>query len=203
VLLINRILDFEALTKRCQALFITYSAYVVAFSGARINPGGNWWVPSKKKTFNKTQFPFDPGIPDNAVVSIGELALALRISRWTIRHWRDDLKYEFEFGNRTTPGHAKAWMRANKHLLEAKERTPKKEDVGLNEKLASLKWGNWNATQGKPQAEAVKVQGKTGTLFVVREYSSVFIWNWKNSKTLLRKTSGSSSDVRVPTNPQG
>jgi hypothetical protein len=94
---------------------------------------------TKGKTFHKGIIPFDPGIPDHAVVNKKELALAIRRSRWTIDHWIDDLGYQMEFGNTTTPGHCKAWMRDNKHRL--KERTPKqeKEEVRYQEAQARLK----------------------------------------------------------------
>ncbi len=47
---------------------------------------------------------------DDVVVSAKELAQALRVSRWTVARWREE-GYQFEFGNRSTPGHLKAWLR--------------------------------------------------------------------------------------------
>jgi hypothetical protein len=47
---------------------------------------------------------------DDVVVNAKELAHALRVSRWTVSRWREE-GYVFEFGNRSTPGHLKAWLR--------------------------------------------------------------------------------------------
>jgi len=47
---------------------------------------------------------------DDVPVSTSELADAMRVSRWTIRRWKED-GYQFEFGRRTTTGHLKAWLR--------------------------------------------------------------------------------------------
>ncbi|MEY2602816.1 MAG: hypothetical protein QOH31_574 [Verrucomicrobiota bacterium] len=47
---------------------------------------------------------------DDVVVNAKELAQALRVSRWTVARWREE-GYQFEFGNRSTPGHLKAWLR--------------------------------------------------------------------------------------------
>jgi hypothetical protein len=94
---------------------------------------------TKNKTFKKSEFPFDPGIPDTAVVTTGELARALRVSRWTIRHWCENLGYKFQFGSRTTPAHAKSWMEANSELLKGKTRSPKEEDQRRKAVLAELK----------------------------------------------------------------
>jgi hypothetical protein len=47
---------------------------------------------------------------DDVVVNAKELAQALRVSRWTLARWREK-GYQFEFGNRSTPGHLKAWLR--------------------------------------------------------------------------------------------
>jgi hypothetical protein len=47
---------------------------------------------------------------DDVVVNAKELANALRVSRWTVARWREE-GYQFEFGNRSTPGHLKAWLR--------------------------------------------------------------------------------------------
>jgi hypothetical protein len=49
---------------------------------------------------------------DSEPVNLWELAVALRVSRWTVYRWRKR-GYQFEFGNRTTPGHCKAWLREN------------------------------------------------------------------------------------------
>jgi hypothetical protein len=48
---------------------------------------------------------------DDTVVNINDLALAMRVSRWTVGLWRKQ-GYQFEFGRRTTPGRLKAWLRA-------------------------------------------------------------------------------------------
>jgi hypothetical protein len=49
-------------------------------------------------------------LTDNSPVNTGELARFMRCCRETInRHKRQG--YRFEFGNRTTPGHYKAWLR--------------------------------------------------------------------------------------------
>jgi hypothetical protein len=47
---------------------------------------------------------------DDVVVNAKELAQALRVSRWTVTRWREE-GYQFEFGDRSTPGHLKAWLR--------------------------------------------------------------------------------------------
>jgi len=47
---------------------------------------------------------------DDVVVNAKELAHALRVSRWTVSRWREE-GYQFEFGNRSTPGQLKAWLR--------------------------------------------------------------------------------------------
>jgi hypothetical protein len=47
---------------------------------------------------------------DDVVVNAKELAHSLRVSRWTLARWREE-GYRFEFGNRSTPGHLKAWLR--------------------------------------------------------------------------------------------
>jgi hypothetical protein len=50
-----------------------------------------------------------------------------------------NLGYEFQYGIRTTPGHAKAWMEANKKLVREKLWPPKEEDERRSAKLAALK----------------------------------------------------------------
>jgi hypothetical protein len=50
-----------------------------------------------------------PAFADDVVVNTNELALALRVSRFTILNYKKR-GYRFQFGNRTTPGHAKAWL---------------------------------------------------------------------------------------------
>lgn len=49
-------------------------------------------------------------LTDSSVVNVGELAQLMRVSRWSIASWRKQ-GYAFEFGNRTTPGHLKSWLR--------------------------------------------------------------------------------------------
>ena len=68
---------------------------------------------------------------DDVVVNAKELAHALRVSRWTVARWREE-GYQFEFGNRSTPGHLKAWLR---------ERAGRGETKGneLANKLARLR----------------------------------------------------------------
>lgn len=68
---------------------------------------------------------------DDVVVNAKELAQALRVSRWTVSRWREE-GYEFEFGNRSTPGHLKAWLRER-----AGRRKPKTNE--LAEALARLR----------------------------------------------------------------
>jgi hypothetical protein len=92
---------------------------------------------TKNKTFYKKPHPF-VAIPDDAIVTQVELALALRKSRWSIRHMRD-IGYEFQFGSTTTPGHAKRWMEANRDLLKAKSRASKEEDERRAAVLEGLK----------------------------------------------------------------
>jgi hypothetical protein len=48
---------------------------------------------------------------DDVPVNGKELAQAMRVSRWTVYRWKER-GYRFEFGNRTTPGHLKTWLRA-------------------------------------------------------------------------------------------
>jgi hypothetical protein len=47
---------------------------------------------------------------DDVPVNMKELGQTMRVSRWTIRRWKDQ-GYEFEFGRRTTAGHLKEWLR--------------------------------------------------------------------------------------------
>ena len=56
---------------------------------------------------NKVTQSFADDVPINAK----ELAQAMRVSRWTVYRWKAD-GYRFEFGNRTTAGHLKAWLRS-------------------------------------------------------------------------------------------
>jgi hypothetical protein len=56
---------------------------------------------------------------DDVVVNAKELAHALRVSRWTVSRWREE-GYQFEFGNRSTPGHLKAWLRERADRGETK-----------------------------------------------------------------------------------
>jgi hypothetical protein len=48
---------------------------------------------------------------DDVPVNGKELAQAMRVSRWTVYRWKER-GYRFKFGNRTTPGHLKTWLRA-------------------------------------------------------------------------------------------
>jgi hypothetical protein len=68
---------------------------------------------------------------DDVVVNAKELAHALRVSRWTVARWREE-GYQFEFGNRSTPGHLKAWLRERAGRGETKVNE-------LANKLASLR----------------------------------------------------------------
>src|SRR5258708_31618688 len=68
---------------------------------------------------------------DDVVVNAKELAHALRVSRWTVARWREE-GYQFEFGNRSTPGHLKAWLRER-----ATQRKPKVNELAT--KLARLR----------------------------------------------------------------
>jgi hypothetical protein len=47
---------------------------------------------------------------DDVVVNAGELAEALRTSRWTVGRWRER-GYRFLYGKYTTPAHAKNWLK--------------------------------------------------------------------------------------------
>jgi hypothetical protein len=47
---------------------------------------------------------------DAVVLNALELSQNMRVSRWTIYRWRSQ-GYKFEFGNLTTTGHLKAWLR--------------------------------------------------------------------------------------------
>ena len=58
---------------------------------------------------------------DDVVVSMSELAIALRTSRWTIRRWMEmEDGYQFQFGKFTTPGHAKQWLEVHADKLRTK-----------------------------------------------------------------------------------
>jgi hypothetical protein len=48
---------------------------------------------------------------DDVLLNAGELAEALRVSRWTVGRWREN-GYKFLYGKFTTAGHAKDWLRA-------------------------------------------------------------------------------------------
>lgn len=48
---------------------------------------------------------------DDVVVNALELSQNMRVSRWTVYRWRGQ-GYKFEFGNLTTTGHLKAWLRS-------------------------------------------------------------------------------------------
>jgi hypothetical protein len=71
---------------------------------------------------------------DDTVVNALELSQALRVSRWTLDRWRKG-GYVFEFGNRSTPGHLKAWLRENPRKRAVKSAMP--DD--LAKKLAQLR----------------------------------------------------------------
>jgi hypothetical protein len=47
---------------------------------------------------------------DDIPVNTKELALDMRVTRWTIYRWKEN-GCQFEFGRRTTVGHLKAWLR--------------------------------------------------------------------------------------------
>jgi hypothetical protein len=47
---------------------------------------------------------------DDTLVRTKELALAMLVSRSTVRNWKM-AGYVFQFGRMTTPGHCKAWLR--------------------------------------------------------------------------------------------
>ena len=47
---------------------------------------------------------------DDVCVNLKELAATMRVSRWSIHRWKEQ-GYRFEFGNRTTAGHLKTWLR--------------------------------------------------------------------------------------------
>lgn len=52
-----------------------------------------------------------PIFSDDVPVNQSELAAAMRVSRWTVHRWVK-AGYRFEFGTRTTVGHAKNWLPA-------------------------------------------------------------------------------------------
>jgi hypothetical protein len=53
------------------------------------------------------------------VVSLSELAEAMRTSRWTVRRWMEK-GYKFQYGNRTTPGRCRKWLEEHAHDLKRK-----------------------------------------------------------------------------------
>lgn len=57
---------------------------------------------------------------DDVTVNALELAQNMRTSRWTIYRWRTQ-GYKFEYGNLTTTGHLKAWLRSQ---AESKDPPP-------------------------------------------------------------------------------
>jgi hypothetical protein len=75
--------------------------------------------------------PITQSFADDVVVNAKELAHALRVSRWTVARWREE-GYQFEFGNRSTPGHLKAWLRERAGRGE-----PQRNELAI--KLASLR----------------------------------------------------------------
>ena len=66
-----------------------------------------------------------------------ELAKAMRVSRWTVSGWKQKGS-KFEFGKHTTPGHCRAWLRANAQLLKPKSHVADKNAERLEAKLAEL-----------------------------------------------------------------
>jgi hypothetical protein len=80
---------------------------------------------------------------DDVPVTIVELALAMRSSRWTIRRWQEQ-GYEFQFGRLTTPGHLKKWLEENAHRLKTKSprqkvSAPEEEAKRMNEALERMR----------------------------------------------------------------
>jgi hypothetical protein len=62
---------------------------------------------------------------DDVVVSLSELAEAMRTSRWTVR--RMEKGYKFQYGKRTTPGHCRKWLEEHADDLKRKALSP--EDI--------------------------------------------------------------------------
>jgi malate synthase len=77
---------------------------------------------------------------DNVPVTMTDLALALRVSRFAIYRWMQK-GYVFEFGPLTTPGHCKRWLAKNADQLKRKPPTRKAspEEELLEAKLKELK----------------------------------------------------------------
>jgi hypothetical protein len=66
---------------------------------------------------------------DDVLLNIGELAEALRVSRWTIDRWRKrEDGYIFLYGKLTTPAHAKAWLA--RQAEKASQASPEDERMG-------------------------------------------------------------------------
>jgi hypothetical protein len=72
---------------------------------------------------------------DDVVVNAKELAQALRVSRWTLTRWREK-GYQFEFGNRSTPGRLKEWLRDVHAPIVAESKRAKQRE--LERKLSLL-----------------------------------------------------------------
>jgi hypothetical protein len=62
------------------------------------------------------------GYLDDTLVGDKELAMAMLVSRSTVRNWKV-AGYVFQFGRMTTPGHCKAWLRESARKAQpARER---------------------------------------------------------------------------------
>lgn len=68
---------------------------------------------------------------DDVPLTMKDLALALRVSRFSVYRWMQK-GYEFQFGPLTTPGHCKAWLAENANLFKrksAKGKSPEEEQL--------------------------------------------------------------------------
>jgi hypothetical protein len=70
---------------------------------------------------------------DDVPLTAGDLAKAMRVSRWTVGRWKAD-GYKFLYGKMTTPGHVKAWLKT-----EAEKATADEEAARLEKKLGELR----------------------------------------------------------------
>jgi len=67
-----------------------------------------FWLGFRSRSFLPTMG--NEGYLDGTLVRTKELAVAMLVSRSTVRNWKV-AGYVFQFGRMTTPGHCKAWLR--------------------------------------------------------------------------------------------
>jgi hypothetical protein len=97
---------------------------------------------------------------DDVVVSLSELAEAMRTSRWTVRRWMEK-GYKFQYGNRTTPGHCRKWLEEHANDLKRKELS--NEDVERQRILLA------RLRETKRKQKSAKVSSKRQSLVMKSE----------------------------------